>query len=447
MKYPITKINVLQLILGAMFILTFFVFVKKEVYAYDTYISALNNENWADTWSQDWIGQTFTATTSLNRLRLSLRVENNGMNYFDINICSGLPSYTSADQNCSGFGQTEIYATTTSYNFVLANTNYSPIFELDNINFCFGTFYNTNAFFTVTPLTYNAKFWGNNDYPPGDLLNWSFDNNMAFAIYTSTGFDCEPVTFSGSDLMWHYPQDGYYDLSNDEWSDWGLFYQLAEADIGDWNLLMVHWTDSNNQTGTDWDIVSTTTEPVYWTINREHNFPDGQSYSQAKLVKITDCDNYYDDSCTWVDIASTDIISWSASSTGYTIFDNPYYLPGFTPASSSSESTENSGILGSVVEFFKNIFPLSIAFQFNEIFYNLAHAEYAGLSIKANTLVPPAMAVAFDDSVVLMSGDKWNEIFPWWAAYVYPTMQAIIHTGFLFLAIYIIWPRLKSKET
>jgi hypothetical protein len=271
------------------------------------------------------------------------------------------------------------------------------------------------------------------------------ENNDGATLYFQIGYNnCTDIN---GKLTWAFPQDDYV-LSNSEWNDWNLIYDMDAGDVGDFNLLIVHYTDSNGITYSDYELVSTTTDVTLWSLDRSKDLPDGSVYSQGILIKIDECAEWDDDDCVWDDISKTEIIEWTASSTGYTIFDNPYNVPAFFPATSSSSSDETVGIIGSSLNKLKNVFPLSVALQIWQTLKDLktAGAEVGGFSVKANTLLPAEMAVAFDDSAVLISADKWNEIFPWWSSTVYDYAGYAVHLAFLLLIGYILWPKAKNAQ-
>lgn len=300
----------------------------------------------------------------------------------------------------------------------------------------------TTTNYSLTNTESVSKIYMNRGY------HYNTDGNYSWTDSFSDNPDLEENQISINELSWWFPQDGY-ELNNSEWNDWGLYYNLSEADLGKWNLLMVFYTDSQGKTTNDWEIVSSTTNLTYWTLNRSRLLPDGEVSSQAKIVKIDNCENYWNDNCVWEDIAETEIIYWTASSTGYTIFDNPYDLPGFTPASTTASSTEEAGWVGQIWNRMKNVFPLSIGFQLQNTIKNIAVAgnSETQLNIPLNSILPSVMASQIATSVTLISSSTLTTGLPFYGTTIYPTFEYIIYGIFILLIIYILWPRAKQATT
>lgn len=253
-------------------------------------------------------------------------------------------------------------------------------------------------------------------------------------------------------LNWYYPQDGDIQtcgsasVGNPD-ANWGLWYDLFDADdLGQWNILIVYYTSSGGTTYNDWEIVASTTELTYWTMDRTHNLDDGETTAWALISKIDDCDNYYDDDCVWTDIATTSIITFETSNASSCKDVMDYGLIGFTPATTTSADTEvNIGILTQVWQRMKMVFPLSIGFQIQDLFSDLAQSTTTSLlNIPLNTLVPDVMAAQIATSAVLFSTDTFVAKFPFWQNVIYPSLIKIVYAGYLIIIIYIIWPRSKK---
>jgi len=244
-------------------------------------------------------------------------------------------------------------------------------------------------------------------------------------------------------LLWNFPQQDWI-LNNSEWNDWALDYHLESNDIGDWNILMVHSTDVTGKTITDWDVITGTTDYTAWTIDRSQNYPDGLVWSQAEIVRIDDCVNYWDDDCTWTDIASSSFITWTASSTGYTIFDNPWELPGFYPASTTASSTEEAGWIGQVFQRLKNVFPLSLAFQLQNEFIAIKNngTNEEQFEFTLNSVLPTEMQLP--GSSTLISATSLNTALPIWSTHIYPTLNYLVYAIAVIAIIYILWPKAKQ---
>lgn len=195
------------------------------------------------------------------------------------------------------------------------------------------------------------------------------------------------TSFYNNSLDWHFPQDDYI-LSNSVWNDWGLIYDVEQ--IYDYMLLGVYYTDSLGTTYYDYDFVSSTTDPTYWTINRSNDLPDGLVYSWGFLIGTNDeaCDGVVDDSCTWFDMAESEMISWYASSTGDVIWD--FGVTGFTPSTSTllefygASSTDESNFLQETLNF--ALVSLKVAFPFS-IGYNLVEQW----SLSENVSIPSSL--------------------------------------------------------
>ena len=340
---------------------------------------------------------------------------------YDVNDLSQVSS-PSEEANCtSEFNHTFQFASDINltngikYHFVIQATNNNPFWVV------LATTSPEYDYYTATACDYDV---------------WDCTESGTHKIIVDIGsYD---LLTTGSSLVWHFPKQDY-ELTNSEWNDWGLFYDLDADDLGNWNILMVHYTDPNGTTYTDWDLITTTTELVYWTVDRENNLTDGLVYSQAQIAKIEDCDNYVDDNCIWTDVAETGYITWVSSSTAYTIFDAPYYLPGFDPASTTvaGEQAENVGFLGGLYRTLARLFPLSL---FDDVYQEFKQAELReGTESKVNftldSLIPPEYGLDFGTSTVILSEDIISDSLPVWDTKIYPSMETLI---WLFTFVYIL---------
>jgi hypothetical protein len=301
---------------------------------------------------------------------------------------------------------------------------------------------------TVSACSQKPRIFGAsvNPYSTSTELSWEESDVPTTQIPYFYVNEYQWDTTTSSLLYFDFPLSGWV-LDNSEWNDWELFYKLHVDDVGAFNILMVHYTDSHNKTTTDWDIVASTTNLTNWVIDRSVNLPDGIVSSQARLTKIDDCTNYYDDNCTWTDVALTDILYWTASSTGYTKFENPYELPNFEPASTTASSTEEAGWIGQIWLRFKNVFPLSLGFQLSDLFHDLATNPNSSLSFNIGTILPAVVAAQVGtagSSTLIFSTDVWNTGLPFWETTILPTLNYLVYIGFLILIIYILWPRAKN---
>jgi len=290
------------------------------------------------------------------------------------------------------------------------------------------------------------------------------DNNQAIISTASTTVTVDNTKYlwtlidnvdlsviGNASLYFFYPQDGYQEncginSTGNPNANWGLYYNLDEDDIGQWNIVMVFYTDSNNKSYNDWEIIGTSTDLTYWTTERSHVLPAGETSAWGLISRIDNCDNYYDEDCIWTDIASTSHIFFDISTASSCKDIMDYGLTGFTPASTTPESDENAGILGQVWSRFKNVFPLSIGFQLQEAFNDIKinGATTTQINIPLNTLVPEVMANQIATSVVAFSSESFNEAIPFWQSTFYKAMGYIIHLAFLIILIYILWPRTKQ---
>ncbi len=188
----------------------------------------------------------------------------------------------------------------------------------------------------------------------------------------------------GSSLTWFFPQQDYV-LNNSEWNDWGLYYDLDAGDIGDFNALMVFYTDVNNYTYRDYELISTTTDLTYWTLDRSNALPDGLVYSYATISKITGCTNWYDNDCTWEDVAETNIITWTASTTGKTIFD--YGVSGFTPLETDYDTICDDIATSSFEWWDSSTYAGSFRYAIECSFRKLTHWAFKPSSSSTNYLI------------------------------------------------------------
>lgn len=275
-------------------------------------------------------------------------------------------------------------------------------------------------------------------------------NNTGDYIYFDNLSIYENVTVGASNLEWFYPRDGYVDVNNNDWSDWGLYYDMDPADIGAWNVLAVYYTGSDNNSFNDWDEVSPTTDLTYWTIDRSHDLPDGISYAQGVLFKIatsTDCLVINDPDCDWTQIAATDIITFTASSTGYDIFDGPWALTGFYPATTSSSSEADAGLLGQVWYNIQNIFPISIAKQVWQAFYAAQQGTYkaTNTTFLAADLVDDKYKAALGSAVIFSPTLVPTFFGSIWTDYIYKFFKYLIYLAAFFSTIWILWPKNKPE--
>lgn len=177
----------------------------------------------------------------------------------------------------------------------------------------------------------------------------------------------------GDSYVWFYfPQDSYA-VSNDDWTDWVVYYHMNQFALDNYEtwFLRITYSDFNGNYYLDTDVISTTTSITEWTVERSVDLPDGVVFSVAEIWGVNDCPDLSSYDCAWYGLASSDPISWIASTTGYTLFDNPYLIqPGFLPSTSTlnalfgttsvNEASVFSDILNPVLSAMKLVFPFNI---------------------------------------------------------------------------------------
>jgi hypothetical protein len=181
----------------------------------------------------------------------------------------------------------------------------------------------------------------------------------------------DAATGPNSEISWYYPNNDY-EVSNDEWSNWAFYVDLSDDDASSYpyQILRVTYYDSLANYYIDIDEISTTSELTYWTIARTNDLVDGPVSAYAEIWGSTSCTDYSDSTCEWYSIADSPWISFTASTTGYTLYDNPYLSqPGFTPSTSSLEalfgsSTDDISLFSTLISptfaAMKSIFPFTI---------------------------------------------------------------------------------------
>lgn len=261
-------------------------------------------------------------------------------------------------------------------------------------------------------------------YSGGITYTCDNQNHGIFEIY---GYTDLPDT--DNKLTWFFPEQDA-NLSNNEWNDWGLYYDLESGDIGDWNLLTVWYTDSNNKTYHDYDFIATTTDLTYWTINRENALPDGIVYSWGILSKIEDCDNYYDSDCIWTDVGQTSVITWNATSTGGTVFD--FGEVGFIPATTSQD--ENLTYTQGIVKGLYRIFPFSIIEEINTIIKEKSLTATSSIFTLQDFI--PSQYYTFNNDADVINPTLLQNNLSVWSTKIYPALSVIIY---FFTFIYILF--------
>jgi len=270
-------------------------------------------------------------------------------------------------------------------------------------------------------------------------------------IDSSISTEYDPTEISGK-VGFDFPhQDGEY--SNSEWNDWSLWYDLSAGDIGTiGNLVLVVSQDEFNRTFSDYEFISTTTDLTAWILNRGNDFVDGDVYSKAKILKINssaDCITGYEVDCVAVTVAETDVLHWISSTTGYTVFNNPYDKPaGFTPASTTAEDEENAGIIDGLLEKLFNIFPLSVLNDIYDLFMSFKrNPDVEPMILSMQDLMPDeADTILGATPIVILSAAMLTANLPQWDTVVFPFMEYTVYLiGFFFL-VFLLWPKARSID-
>lgn len=270
-------------------------------------------------------------------------------------------------------------------NYLLVDNDQSIYLGVDHKSIVFPDDYFVNLKFTheVYGASTQLSLWIDGVFKGSGLYGGTEDEISKIAFNTSDSTDLNidslyniddmSATSSSSlvtdsSLVWHYPQNGY-DVSNDSFNDWGVYYQLAEYDVYDYVLLKIFYYDILGNTFLDYDFVSTTTDLTYWTVERGNYLETGIVSAWGELIgtDLDNCNSVDEDSCLWYSIESLDLINFEATSTSISIYD--YGTTGFIPATSTlfdyygaSSTAEYSFLQLILNNAFKSI---SVVFPFN----------------------------------------------------------------------------------
>lgn len=108
-----------------------------------------------------------------------------------------------------------------------------------------------------------------------------------------------------------------------------------------------------------------------------------------------------------------------------------------------NDENQEETILDSLIEQFSQVFPLSIAYQLDDLFRDMAqNPATSTIAMPLNTLLPDEMHIS--NSVNVISGTSFNSAFTFWHETVYHTLEWLIHIAFMVLLAYIVWPKLKT---
>lgn len=184
-----------------------------------------------------------------------------------------------------------------------------------------------------------------------------------------------PDGVAGYELTWFFPQNGNI-VNNDDWSDWGLYYDLDSSDMYNYLMLKITSYDFMGNYYVDTDFITSTTDLTYWTTERSAEYDDGDVFANAEIfgTNLEGCSSYLDDTCIWYSVAYSPDLAFIASSTGGNVFD--FGTSGVFPASSTgyantqlskyfdASSTEKSDILSRMLD--DSISPLKYIFPFGQ---------------------------------------------------------------------------------
>jgi len=320
--------------------------------------------------------------------------------------------------------------------------------------------YNDTTDVATSTLTYNGTTYTDHaHYNMGTMDQFRIEGgessvNDGQQWYFVDSLDDEELEYAPDEaftkLKFDFPnEDGEY--SNSEWNDWEFLYDLDNSDVGEvGNLILVVSQDIYNNTFTDYDFISTTTELTNWVINRGNDFPDGDVYSKAKLVKIDsadDCDTGVEETCVWTTVYETEVRHWIASTTGYVKDNDPYDRPsGFYPASSTAEDLEDKGFLDALMNTLYNIFPLSLMHDIYSTMVSMKRdpeVEPSVLSLQ-DILPDEGDAIIGSTTIPILSANLIKSNLPEWDTVIFPFMEKVVYMiGFIFL-IFIIWPKAQT---
>jgi len=180
-----------------------------------------------------------------------------------------------------------------------------------------------------------------------------------------------------------------------------------------------------------------TTSEIGFTIERATPLPN-ETIMVIPEIWGAECDDPEDSACSWESIYVGDPITIYGSSTGVTMWDVGF-PPEFEAFLSSASSTEQSDEIDSFMDIFRYIFPLNIAFDAWDIFYdvrmNTENVEV--MDVNLTDLVSDEY-----DSVVSTSSltdvAKVDSAMPLWNSKIYPLFESLVYIlNFLFIIFFL----------
>lgn len=202
----------------------------------------------------------------------------------------------------------------------------------------------------------------------GDTL-FMYNSNSHQGVYLDqiTVYDSymSPANYSSS-FQWYYPQQDYI-VSNDSFNDWAVYYDLSDSVDYDYLKLKI-FSQDNYGLYLNEDFISTSTELTYWTVERTQDYYSGIVGAWGAIIgtNLENCTDINDYDCIWYEVDELDYITFTATSSGYSIYD--YGTIGFFPSTSSlsnifGSSTEEYSFVGQILN--NSLRALSVVFPFN----------------------------------------------------------------------------------
>jgi hypothetical protein len=249
--------------------------------------------------------------------------------------------------------------------FVITETGSSPVvYNEEDKDWEFGellfaeaggtklTGFGNPAYWNCTPSMKLKVYYDDTIQIDYSLLDWSDDTNSKISFY--------------------FPNDGY-EVSNDEWTDWAVLYDMTNYDYSNYEtwVLRITYFDSQSNYFLDAEEIATTSELTMWTMERSEDLAEGAVGSIAEVWGTNDCADVSSIDCEWTVLTESASITWYASTTGYNLYDNPYLIqPGYTiptstlydlfGASTTDEMGIFSAILSPIISALKLVFPFNL---------------------------------------------------------------------------------------
>lgn len=190
----------------------------------------------------------------------------------------------------------------------------------------------------------------------GDPTTWVSCTGIIDLYFKMFG-TVETVTTELNTLEWIFPTDGLT-VNNSEFDEWGLEYYIYPENWKDTNMIVIYFTDSLGNDYATYENISTSSYPVYWTIEQEIELPNGETSAMGYILG-TNCEDPENASCDWFTLAESDLIFFTASTSGYDVFTLGT-LPGFTPATTTEDENESKILryTKTAIKFFAEMFPV-----------------------------------------------------------------------------------------